>query len=240
MEKGTIQDVAFFSQSLQEEIELLVYIPANYTPLNKYNILLASDGKDYFQLGGITKLADELIEEYEIENIIIVGIPYKNIHDRKEKYIPTGKKHEAYLHFLAHELVPYLDREYSTLQMGSTRGLIGDSMAATVSLLAALKYPNIFSKAILQSPYVDEHVLDIVKNTQNNGHISIYHIIGKEENEVLTMDKTIKDFLTPNRQLHQLLNEKGYNTFYEEFDGNHTWKYWKPDLRRALIKNFPY
>ncbi|SOC35128.1 alpha/beta hydrolase [Ureibacillus acetophenoni] len=240
MEKGTIQDVAFFSQSLEEEIDLLVYVPANYTPLNKYNILLASDGKDYFQLGGITKLADELIEEYEIENIIIVGIPYKNIHDRKEKYIPTGNKHEAYLHFLAHELVPYLDREYSTLQMGSTRGLIGDSMAATVSLLAALKYPNIFSKAILQSPYVDEHVLDIVQNTQNNGHISIYHIIGKEENKVLTMDKTIKDFLTPNRQLHQLLKEKGYNTFYEEFDGNHTWKYWKPDLRRALIKNFPY
>ncbi len=52
------------------------------------------------------------------------------------------------------------------------------------------------------------------------------------------MDKTIKDFLTPNRQLHQLLTEKGYKVFYEEFEGNHTWKYWKPDLRRALIENF--
>ena len=240
MEKGTINDLAFYSESLQEEIELLVYVPANYTPLNKYNILLASDGKDYFQLGGITKLADELINEFEIENIIIVGIPYKNIHDRKSKYIPTGEKHEAYLRFLAHELVPFIDREYSTLQMGSTRGLIGDSMAATVSLLAALKYPNIFSKTILQSPYVDENVLEIVQESQAHNHISIYHIIGKEEIEVLTTDKTIKDFLTPNRKLHQLLTEKGYKTFYEEFEGNHTWKYWKPDLRRALIENFSY
>ncbi len=107
MEKGTIKDVALYSESLQEEIELLIYVPANYTPLNKYNILLASDGKDYFQLGGISKLADELIDDYEIENIIIVGIPYKNIHDRKNKYIPTGEKHEAYLRFLAHELVPF-------------------------------------------------------------------------------------------------------------------------------------
>ncbi|HWL27130.1 MAG TPA: alpha/beta hydrolase-fold protein [Ureibacillus sp.] len=240
MEKGSIKDVVFYSESLQEEIELLIYIPANYTPLNKYNILLASDGKDYFQLGGITKLADELIEEYEIENLIIVGIPYKNVHDRKVKYIPTGEKHEAYLRFLAHELVPYLDREYSTLQMGSTRAVIGDSMAATVSLLAALKYPNIFSKAILQSPYVDKHVLEVVNNSNAQSQISIYHIIGKQENEVLTTDKTIKDFLTPNRQLNQLLTEKGFKTFYEEFDGNHTWKYWKPDLRRALIKNFQY
>ncbi len=66
--------------------------------------------------------------------------------------------------------------------MGSTRGLIGDSMAATVSLLAALKYPNIFSKAILQSPYVDEHVLAIVKDSQAQEHISIYHVVGTEEN----------------------------------------------------------
>ncbi|MFY3790372.1 alpha/beta hydrolase [Ureibacillus sp. MALMAid1270] len=240
MEKGTIQDVAFFSEALQENIELLIYVPANYTPLYKYNILIASDGKDYFQLGGISKLADELIEDYEIENIIIVGIPYKNIHDRKNKYIPTGEKHEAYLRFLAHELVPYLDKEYSTLQMGSTRALIGDSMAATVSLLGVLKYPNIFSKAILQSPYVDEHVLSIVKESQTQSQLSIYHVIGKEEIEVVTTDKTVKDFLTPNRQLHQLLSEKGYKIFYEEFEGNHTWKYWKPDLRRALIENFKY
>ncbi len=238
MSKGTIQDLTFHSEALQEEIELLIYVPANYTPLNKYNILIASDGKDYFQLGGITKLADELIEDYEIENLIIVGVPYKNIQDRKNKYIPTGEKHEAYLRFLAHELMPFLDREYSTLQMGSTRGLIGDSMAATASLLACLKYPNIFSKAILQSPYVDEHVLSIVNEAKAVELVSVYHIVGKEENEVLTMDKTIKDFLTPNRQLHQLLINQGYKTFYEEFEGNHTWKYWKPDLRRALIENF--
>lgn len=238
MNKGTVKDVAFFSNSLQEEIELLIYVPANYTPLNQYNILIASDGKDYFQLGGITRLADQLLDDYEIENIIIVGIPYKNVEDRKNKYIPTGKYHEAYLRFLAHELVPYLDEEYSTYQLGSSRGLIGDSMAATVSLLAAIKYPNIFSKAILQSPYVDEHVLNTVEQADKSNTISIYHIIGKEEDKVLTTDKQIKDFLTPNRTLHQLLISKGYKTFYEEFNGNHTWKYWKPDLKRALIENF--
>jgi len=238
MDHGTIKEVSFLSSSLNEEVELLIYVPANYTPLNKYNILIASDGKDYFQLGGITRLADQLLEDYEIENLIIVGIPYKSVEDRRKKYIPTGESNEAYLRFLAHELVPYLDQEFSTYQLGSTRGVIGDSMAATVSLLAALKYPTIFSKAILQSPYVDEHVLKIVEESINMDAVSIYHVIGKGEDKVLTTDKKIKDFLTPNRQLHKLLTSKGYKTFYEETNGNHTWKYWKPDLKRALIQNF--
>ncbi|RUL54287.1 alpha/beta hydrolase [Lysinibacillus antri] len=238
MDQGTVKDFTFYSNALQEEMELLIYIPANYTPLNKYNILIASDGKDYFQLGGISRLADKLIDDYEIENIIIVGVPYKSVEDRRRKYIPTGDQHDGYLRFLAHELVPYLDQEYSTYQLGSTRGLIGDSMAATASLLATLKYPSIFSKAILQSPYVDEYVLKAVQETHNMNAVSIYHIVGKGEDKVLTTDKKIKDFLTPNRKLHDLLIAKGYNPFYEEFNGNHTWKYWKPDLRRALIENF--
>jgi len=238
VDKGTVKDITFFSESLQEHMQLLIYIPANYTPLYKYNILIASDGKDYFQLGGIPRLADELIDDYEIEYLIIVGVAYKSVEDRKRKYIPSGDQHEAYLRFLAHELVPYLDEEFSTNTLGSNRGLIGDSMAATVSLLAAIKYPNIFGKAILHSPYVDDLVIEKVRNAVHWDLLSIYHVIGTDEDEVMLHDKTVKDFLTPNREMHQLMVKMGFDIFYEEFKGNHTWKYWKPDLKRALIENF--
>lgn len=238
MDKGTVKDLTFNSEALQENMQLLIYIPANYTPLDKYNILIASDGKDYFQLGGIPRLADELIDDYEIEGLIIVGVAYKDAFDRRKKYIPSGEQFEAYLKFLVHELVPYLDDEFSTYKLASARGLIGDSMAATVSLLAAIKYPNIFGKAILHSPYVDELVMERVENAVDYKGLSIYHVIGTDEDEVVTLDKTVKDFLTPNRHLHQRMLEMGFDTFYEEFKGNHTWKYWKPDLKRALIENF--
>ena len=111
--------------------------------------------------------ADELIDGYEIENTIIVGVPYKNYEDRKRKYIPAGDQFEASMRFLAHELVPYLDDEFSTTQVGGGRALIGDSMAATISLMTAIHYPNIFGKAVLQSPYVDELVLQAVKDAKN-------------------------------------------------------------------------
>ena len=238
MSKGTIQDVTLFSDALQEDMQLLIYIPANYSPLYKYTVLIANDGKDYFQLGRISRVADELLENKEIENMIIVGVPYKNVQDRTKKYHPSGEQHIAYLRFLAHELVPYLDETYPTYQIGMGRALIGDSLAATVSLLAAVKYPNIFGKVILHSPMVNEEVLSQVENIRTPHSFSVYHVIGKGEEEVKTTNGKIENFLKPNRLLNSLMQEKGFSLFYDEFEGDHTWKHWQPDLKRAIKMNF--
>ena len=238
MDRGTVKDIVIFSDSLQEEMNLLVYIPANYSPLYQYHVCIASDGRDYFQLGGIARLADQLIDDYEIEQTIIVGVPYRDAKDRARKYIPTGDLFDAYIRFLAHELVPYLDKEFSTNQLASSRVLMGDSMAGTASLMGVIHYPNIFGKAIMHSPYVDEHVLEKMEGVKHEDSIFIYHVIGLKEDQVTMKDNQIKDFLTPNRTLHDLIVSKSIPTFYEEFDGNHTWIYWKPDLHRALVKIF--
>ena len=238
MDRGTVKDIVFFSDSLQEEMNLLVYIPANYSPLYQYHVCIASDGRDYFQLGGIARLVDQLIDDYEIEQTIFVGVPYRDAKDRARKYIPTGDLFDAYIRFLAHELVPYLDKEFSTNQLASSRVLMGDSMAATASLMGVLHYPNIFGKAIMHSPYVDEHVLEKMDDVTHEDSIFLYHVIGLKEDQVTMKDNQIKDFLTPNRALHNLIVSKSIPTFYEEFDGNHTWIYWKSDLHRALVKIF--
>lgn len=238
MNNGKVEDITIFSEELQEDMQLLVYLPYNYSPLYKYSLVIASDGKDYFQLGRVPRLVDELLEKREIENIIFVGLPYKSVDDRNKKYEPTGAQHAAYLRFLAHELVPYLDELYPTYQVGMGRTLIGDSLAATVSLMAALKYPNIFGRVILQSPKVGPEMMEAVSSFNMANSFTVYHVIGKGETEVkLTSGKTA-NFLEPNRELHKLMAEKAFPVFYEEFDGDHTWKYWQPDLRRALIQNF--
>ncbi|TWT04832.1 esterase family protein [Planomicrobium sp. CPCC 101079] len=238
MNRGTVQDLSIYSNELQEEMQLLVYLPSNYSPLYKYTVVIASDGKDYFQLGRVPRVADELLENKEIENIIFVGVPYKSVKDRSRKYEPAGEQHEAYLRFLAHELVPFLDEKYPTYQVGMGRALIGDSLAATVSLAAALKYPNIFGRVILQSPKVSYELLEKVRNFQSANSFTVYHVIGKGETAVKLTSGGTADFLEPNRQLNSLMQQKGFSIFYDEFDGDHTWKHWQPDLKRALIQNF--
>jgi enterochelin esterase-like enzyme len=232
--KGTIKEHNIISNELGEEILLLIYLPANFSPLYKYSLLITQDGRDYFQLGKIGRLADEYLYEREIENLIIIGIPYKDVEDRRRKYHPDGEQHQQYIRFLAHELVPYLDQEFPTYHIGSTRALIGDSLGATVSLMTALQYPHTFGKVLLQSPYVDKEVIDLVKNSKESKLLEIYHIIGNQETEVQTTNGKISDFLTPNRELSRILKSKSITYFYDEFNGDHTWTHWQPDLKRAL------
>lgn len=236
--KGTIKELTIKSNELGEEMLLLIYLPANFSPLYKYSLLIAQDGRDYFQLGRIGRLADEYLFAKEIENLIIVGIPYKNVEDRRRKYHPDGDQHQQYIRFLAHELVPFLDQEFPTYQIGSTRALIGDSLGATVSLLTALQYPHTFGKVLLQSPYVDEQVMDMVKSFTKTEFLEIYHIVGNQETEVQTTNGKISDFLTPNRELSTILTSKSITYFYDEFNGDHTWAHWQPDLKRAIKMMF--
>lgn len=67
--QGTIKEIMFYSNALNEEIQLLVYLPPNYSDLYKYQLLIAQDGKDYFQLGRIGRAADELQLNNDIEEI---------------------------------------------------------------------------------------------------------------------------------------------------------------------------
>lgn len=146
--KGTVREMTIHSKILNEELELIVYLPATFSPLYKYNVLIAQDGRDYFNLGRIARVVDQLLATSEIRNTIIVGVPYKSVADRRKKYHPEGEQHPLYKRFLGEELVPFIDREFPTYQMGLGRALIGDSLAATVSLLTALEYPHTFGKAV--------------------------------------------------------------------------------------------
>ncbi|HWO98446.1 MAG TPA: esterase family protein [Bacillus sp. (in: firmicutes)] len=233
---GQTEELSLYSEELQENMSLLIYLPVSFSPLYKYSLLIAQDGQDYYRFGRIPRLFEELLGEKMIQNTIFCGIPYTSVAERRKKYHPDGEQHEAYIRFLAHELVPFLDKRYPTHQMGQSRVLAGDSLAGTASLLAALTYPHTFGKVIMHSPFVNDALLHKVSSFEQPSLLELYHVIGREETNVQMTDGKFADFLTPNRKLHALLTEKKFHTFYEEFSGDHRWKYWQPDLKRAVTK----
>jgi enterochelin esterase family protein len=232
--EGNITETSIKSEELQEEISLLIYTPPNFTPLQTYDVLICQDGNDYFQLGRLPRQIEHLINEGEIRETIIVGIPYPSVSERRKRYHPNGEKVESYIRFLANEVIPFLDKTYPTHQLASSRTLAGDSLAATVSLLTSLKYPSLFGQVMMHSPYVNELVMHNVSTYNKIENIAIYHVIGLKETAVKTTDGQTLDFLTPNRQLQAMLREKPFAYTYEEFDGDHTWTYWQKDLPRGL------
>ncbi|WP_349410310.1 alpha/beta hydrolase [Pseudalkalibacillus sp. SCS-8] len=233
-QKGKREQQTIHSDILGEEIELHVYLPPSYTPLLRYSVLIAQDGKDYFNMGKIHRSAETLFEDHAIEEFIIVGVPYKDVQDRRRKYHPEGEQQAKYVRFLVNELLPYIEDQYSTLELASARALIGSSLGATVSLVTALEYPRTFGKVALQSPYVDDSVLDRVSAFKDPSLLSIYHVAGKHEDEVETTNGKVKNFIEPNRELNRVFSNKTFDYYYEEFDGDHKWTYWQPDIPKAL------
>ncbi|WP_096270260.1 alpha/beta hydrolase [Paucisalibacillus globulus] len=233
--KGKMVEHEINSTYLEEKMTLKIYQPESFSPLYKYHICIMQDGNDYYQMGRVATFSDQLHDDAEIENTIFVGIHYRDRYDRLKKYHPSGEQYEAYTKFLMKEVVPYLDDILPTYHMGGARALMGDSLAGTLALTMAMKYPNTFGKVIIQSPLVDEIVLESVRNATNIESLDIYHTIGTSETSVDTTKGPNVDFLTPNRQLKNLLEQKGLTYHYKEIpEGQHTWKYWQKDMINAL------
>ncbi len=238
--EGIISEKRLMSEELGEEIPLLIYTPPNFTPLKSYDVLICQDGNDYFQIGRIPRVVEELMNEMDIRELIVVGVPYPSVKERRKRYHPEGEKTPAYIRFLVHELLPYIDEHYPTHQLASSRTLAGDSLAATVSLMTALSYPHIFGQVMMHSPYVDQHVLQAVSACTHPEELSLYHVIGIHETAVDTTDGKTLDFVEPNREMNRLIKSLPFTYTYYEFNGDHTWKHWQKDLERGLTTLIPF
>src|SRR5690625_1976435 len=215
-----------------------IYEPENYDPTYETNVCIMQDGDDYFQLGRVATVSDTLHEDYDIVNTYFVGIHYIDRFDRLKKYHPEGEQNEAYIQFLTKEVVPLIDSIIPLNPLGVKRTLMGDSLAGTLALMVALQYPSLFHKVILQSPFVDNTVLQAAKKSDNH-LLEIYHSIGLLEENVPTTVLGKVDFIIPNQDLNKVLSESFTNYIYKEIDeGNHTWKYWQQELPDVLMEMF--
>lgn len=106
--------------------------------------------------------------------------------------------------------------------------------------MTAIDYPSLFGGLILQSPYVDESVLEAVKQSTALSHYAIIHQIGLEETAVKTTDGQVLDFVQPNEDLKTLLEQSGADYLFETFEGDHKWTFWQPLIAPSLKRMLPY
>lgn len=224
------------SAYLDETIKIKVFIPKNFNSLYPNQICYMQDGDDYYQMGRVATVSDRLHEEEVLVNTTFVGIHYIDRKDRQKKYHPNGEQFFQYQQFLIKEVIPIVDELLPLNPLGKAQTLIGDSLAGTFALLTALSYPTVFTQVIMQSPLVDDAVIQTVHEEKENIHrLSYYHSIGLKETAVWTSLGDELDFVEPNQRLAQLLQKDSTNYKYETIsEGNHTWKYWQRELPEVL------
>ena len=90
--KGKMYDIQIESTFLQETMTVKIYEPEQYNSLYENQIVIMQDGDDYFQLGRVATVSDEMHDDYELSNTVFVGIHYIDRFDRLKKYHPDGEQ----------------------------------------------------------------------------------------------------------------------------------------------------
>lgn len=151
--------------------DALVWLPPGYNePANatrRYPVLYLHDGQNVFeQLPGVPgewqadETATRLIAEQAIEPVIIVAIPHSGP-NRIAEYIPAEcgftdfeADGEGYVEFLCREVVPRVDAAFRTDARPERRAVGGASLGGLISLYAAMRRPDVFDLALVESPAV--------------------------------------------------------------------------------------
>ncbi|PNZ51962.1 acetylesterase [Staphylococcus aureus] len=207
---GKINKHVLYSDILNRDVTLSIYLPESYNQLVKYNVILCFDGLDFLRFGRIQRTYESLIKEARIDDAIIVGFHYEDVDKRREEFHPQGSRSHLTIQSVGKEILPFIDSTFSTLKAGNVRLLVGDSL--------------------------DEKVLDKLNQCANKEQLTIWHVIGLDEKDfTLPTNGKRADFLTPNRELAEQIKKYNITYYYDEFEGGHQWKDWKLLLSDMLL-----
>lgn len=232
---GKINKHQFYSDILEREVTISIYLPEDYTDLFKHQVIICFDGLDFLRFGRIQREYERLRKDQEIQRAIIVGFHYESVEKRREEFHPQGSRSHLTVKAIGKELLPFIDATFPTYKVGNARLLMGDSLAGSIALLTSLTYPTIFSQVAMLSPQYDDIIKEKLIDCETKEQLSIWHAIGLEEEDfTLPTNGKRANFLMPNRELNQLIKQYHVKYEYQEFDGGHNWKSWKPMLGDIL------
>ncbi|MBW7456735.1 alpha/beta hydrolase [Paenibacillus sepulcri] len=231
--KRTIVKEVVSSQHLPEgSRELRVYLPPGYNELLSYPVVYCQDGEDFFNFGRIATLANQLILDEGVEPFLIVGVDVDK-QKRTAEYSPDGELYDGYVAFFAEELIPFIEDKYPARREPSHRILAGDSLGGTVSLHIALAYPELFHQVISFSGAYYPESRSIASQEIDLKRLTLYMIVGLQETDYQT-DRGIYNFVEINREMKQVLEERGARIHYGEHEGRHVWGFWQKYIPEAL------
>ena len=245
-EKGVFPDLKHHvvpSKYLNYDHDVHVYLPPGYSEDKEYPVIYGNDGYDYVEFAVTPYVLDRLIEEDKIEPVIAVFVTPPN---RFKPEVPNRMTeygmNDDYVKFLADELVPLIDENYSTIKDPKGRMIFGSSYGGLISFYVAFSRPDVFGMAHSQSGYHSfekNRMINLVKESEKKNFRS-YVDVGTYEEKVgatlLPPDEL--NFTVGNRELKKALEEKGYDFVYKEYHEGHTWGNWRRHLIDSLIYFF--
>lgn len=238
------ESVNFHSKILQQNRTLNIYLPNGYHPdsTKQYPVIYLLDGskdEDFIHIAGLVQFASfPWIQT--IPETIVVGIAnvdrkhdftYPTTNEKDKEYLPTNGGSEDFIKFLATEVQPFIDTNYTT---NATKTIIGQSLGGLVATEILFNQPDLFDNYIIVSPSMwwDEESLLKATPITYSSKKGIYIGVGKEGP---VMEKGAKDLF---KKLDLLKNSttKLFFKYFESLDHGDTLHLAAYDALEQLFK----
>jgi enterochelin esterase-like enzyme len=243
---GEIMKQDFASALLKNTRSIFVYLPPGYSKnAQPYDLLVVFDGQDSIDIVPTPTTLDNLISEQRIAPTValIVG----NAKGMRGTELPCNP---TFAEFLNSELIPWLRRNYNVTRDPPRVTIGGYSYGGLAATCAAYRHPETFGNVLSQSgsywwtpppdpskpeaftPGADpSYVAQLFVNSPKLP-LRFYLDAGSME---LDIDGDGSSILVTNRHLRDVLRAKGYEVFYQEFQGAHDYQSWRGTIADGLI-----
>lgn len=229
--RGAIETIEYNSTTVGNTRKALVYTPPGFSSENTYPVLyllhgIGGDEMEWQQHGSPQIILDNLYNDNLLEPMIVVlpnGRAMPN--DRAEGDLFDPEKIQAFERFesdLIHDLIPYIESNYSASTTRDNRAIAGLSMGGGQSLNIGLGNLNHFAWVGAFSPAPNTKAPELLLPNPQEA-ISILSLLwiscGDQDNLIqISVD------------VHQYLEQQGVPHIWYEESGGHDWPVWKNDL----------
>ncbi len=219
-QRGTIDVFQFRSEILDNTRQIEVWRPHDYDAdaTVRYPTLYVNHGGQYLDFASFSNTLDNLVGK-SVRPLVAVFVP------RSDAAEYGGAKADDYNRFLTAELIPHVDRHYRTDR--KNRAIMGPGSAAVSAIYAALRLPEVFQRAALQTFYPTDPMVEEITRLIAAGGPKPEHVLVTYSNRdydfgnTLTAEEASKRLLEELRQQQVPVTElpMGYTPLFAGWKG---------------------
>ncbi len=156
--QGTTSNVHFYSNALQMERNVQIYLPEGYNEQDsiRYPVItyLHGAGQNSTSESGLITVLNDLIGSSTISPVIVVkpdgrGGPWNR------SYFTNSELYGNFEDYIVYDLVEFIDSAYHTIPSRDKRAIMGWSMGGYGAMKCALKHSDIYCSVVSHSGMLD-------------------------------------------------------------------------------------
>jgi enterochelin esterase-like enzyme len=224
--KGRVE-LLRYGGTMKEGRRVWVYTPPGYKPTGRpYRLLVLFDGRQYARLIPTPTILDNMIADGRLPPTVAVMIDQRE--RVKELYL-----NPSFADFVAGELVPWVRGRYHLTRSPREAVVGGLSLGGVAAAYTAMRHPEVFGAVLSQSgayQYRHEDPANLIRRFARRARLPVRFYL---EAGLLEVNET-PSLLHSNRHLRDVLEAKGYEVTYSEFNGRHDHICWRGSLSKGL------